>query len=60
MMEFEHENAGQALRRMRALTDHYRLPEDACNRYRSLFRDLQALEAYLHMHIHMENNVLHC
>ena len=59
MMEYEHENAGQALRRMRALTGDYTLPGDAGNGYRSLFHDLQALEADLHVHIYTDNNVLH-
>lgn len=58
MMEFEHDNAGEALRHMREVTGNYALPEDACNSYRGLFHGLQALEADLHMHIHKENNIL--
>lgn len=59
VMELEHENAGEALRRMRALTDNYALPDDACNGYKALFHGLTALEADLHIHIHKENNILH-
>lgn len=58
MMEVEHDNAGGALRRMRAITEDYKLPDDACNGYRALFHGLTALESDLHMHIHKENNVL--
>jgi regulator of cell morphogenesis and NO signaling len=58
MMEFEHDSAGEALRRMRDVTGNYNLPEDACNSYRGLFHGLQALEADLHLHIHKENNIL--
>jgi len=58
MMMHEHDSAGQALDQMRSLTGGYTLPEDACATYRALFEGLQALEADLHQHIHLENNIL--
>jgi regulator of cell morphogenesis and NO signaling len=58
MMEYEHEAAGNALREMRKATDDYRLPDDACATYRALFDGLKAMEADLHQHIHLENNIL--
>jgi regulator of cell morphogenesis and NO signaling len=58
VMEHEHDAAGRALERMRAITADYALPVDACNRYRALFDGLRELEADLHQHIHLENNVL--
>jgi len=58
MMMHEHDSAGQALEHMRSLTEGYTLPEDACAAYRTLFEGLQALEADLHQHIHLENNIL--
>ncbi len=58
MMEMEHDSAGEALRRMRNVTDNYSLPEEACNTYRLTFDQLQELEADLHQHIHLENNIL--
>ncbi|MCL5742812.1 MAG: iron-sulfur cluster repair di-iron protein [Acidobacteria bacterium] len=58
VMEYEHDNAGQALARMRTVTSDYTLPEDACNTYRALFHGMQELETDLHQHIHLENNVL--
>jgi regulator of cell morphogenesis and NO signaling len=54
----EHDNAGSALEAMRASTGDYTLPADACNTYRALFTGLQEMEADLHQHIHLENNIL--
>ena len=59
MMEMEHDNAGQALRDLRAATNHYEVPADVCNTYRAVMASLEELEADLHMHIHLENNLLH-
>jgi regulator of cell morphogenesis and NO signaling len=57
-MEHEHDNAGAALARMRALTHGYTPPEDACNTYRALLDSLDELERDMHTHIHKENNIL--
>ena len=59
VMEHEHENAGEALRMLRESTNGYSAPEHACQTYRALFQALEELEADLHMHIHLENNILH-
>lgn len=59
VMEHEHENAGDALRILRESTRNYTPPPHACRTYRALFEGLEELEADLHMHIHLENNVLH-
>lgn len=58
VMEDEHESAGGALRELRALTDGYEVPEEACNTWRALWCGLKALEATMHQHIHLENNIL--
>jgi regulator of cell morphogenesis and NO signaling len=58
VMEHEHDSAGRALETMRRLTGNYTLPEGACNTYRALFSGLEELEADLHRHIHLENNIL--
>jgi regulator of cell morphogenesis and NO signaling len=58
MMEAEHESAGQALSRIREITRDFELPEYACVTYRALMRGLDELERDLHMHIHLENNIL--
>ncbi len=57
-MEHEHENAGQALVRMRVLTDNYKLPGDACMTFGTLYEALEAMERDLYEHIHLENNIL--
>jgi regulator of cell morphogenesis and NO signaling len=58
MMMQEHDGAGDALRRLRAVTKDYALPEDACISYRTLYEALVGFEADLHQHIHLENNIL--
>lgn len=58
VMEHEHEAVGGALRRMRELTDDYTVPGEACNTWRALWHGLEALEKDLHLHIHLENNIL--
>jgi len=59
MMETEHESAGGALARIRALTANYTAPADACTTYRLMLQELQAFEEDLHVHVHLENYVLH-
>jgi regulator of cell morphogenesis and NO signaling len=54
----EHESAGEALRALRAAGHSYAAPEDACLSYRELYRSLQAFEADMHTHVHLENNIL--
>ncbi len=54
----EHDNAGQGLAAMRQVTGSYAAPADACATYRAVFHGLEALEADLHQHIHLENNIL--
>jgi regulator of cell morphogenesis and NO signaling len=58
MMMMEHDSAGELLREMRQATNGYALPEDACMSFRVLYSALQAFEADLHQHIHLENNIL--
>ena len=58
MMMREHDGAGDALRSLRAVTSDYKLPEDACVSYRTLYQALQDFEKDLHQHIHLENNIL--
>jgi regulator of cell morphogenesis and NO signaling len=58
MMEAEHESAGQALTGIRQITRDFEVPEYACVTYRALMSGLDELERDLHMHIHLENNIL--
>ena len=58
VMEAEHAGAGAALARMRQLTGGYAPPEWACPTFRGLYFGLSQLEADMHLHVHLENNIL--
>jgi regulator of cell morphogenesis and NO signaling len=58
VMLLEHAAVGQLLQQLRAMTDDYRTPPDACASYAACFRALAELEADTHLHVHKENNVL--
>ena len=58
VMEAEHADAGNMLRRLSDLTDQYTPPEGACNTWCALWAGLEDLEKALHVHIHLENNIL--
>ena len=58
VMEHEHDNAGSILEKIREKTNNYTPPSDACTTYSVAFASLQAFEADLHQHVHMENNIL--
>ncbi|MFD0931257.1 iron-sulfur cluster repair di-iron protein [Psychroflexus salinarum] len=58
MMEDEHEAAGDLFKEIASLTHNYTLPEHACNTYRAMFHKLEEFENDLHLHIHLENNIL--
>lgn len=54
----EHENEGERFRQIAKLTDDYTPPADACNTYKVTFAMLDEFEKDLHLHIHLENNIL--
>ncbi|HZI19918.1 MAG TPA: iron-sulfur cluster repair di-iron protein [Pyrinomonadaceae bacterium] len=58
MMFTEHDGAGELLREIRLAAADFRAPEDACMSFRALYGALEAFEADLHQHVHLENNVL--
>lgn len=58
MMMQEHDGAGEALKNLRAITNNYEAPSDACISYITLYDALKGFEADLHQHIHLENNIL--
>lgn len=58
MMEQEHDHAGALLAEIRALTNNYEPPVDACTTFRLSYACLQAFELDLHQHVHLENNIL--
>ncbi len=58
MMEHEHDDAGAALRALRASSKDYTPTPDACTTFRAMYTALANFEKDLHQHIHLENNVL--
>lgn len=57
-MMHEHDNEGERFRKIALLTSNYTPPADACNTYKVTFAMLQEFEQDLHLHIHLENNIL--
>ena len=58
VMQAEHDSAVRALQRIRELTLNYQAPAYACSTYIAMLEGLKALEGDLHIHIHLENNIL--
>jgi len=58
-MHGEHEFAGGAMDKINVLTNNYFIPEDACNTYKVSLKLLEQFEDDLHIHVHLENNILY-
>ncbi|HJO70331.1 MAG TPA: iron-sulfur cluster repair di-iron protein [Flavobacteriaceae bacterium] len=58
MMEMEHESAKKVLKEIEELSNKYTPPLSACNTYRALYNSLEEFQDDLHIHIHLENNIL--
>jgi regulator of cell morphogenesis and NO signaling len=58
IMEMEHEDHGESLKKTRELTAGLTLPPEACATWSVLYLRLEEFEAELMEHIHLENNVL--
>ena len=58
MMMHEHDTEGENFRKINVLSGNYNAPADACNTYKVTFALLKEFEADLHLHIHLENNIL--
>jgi regulator of cell morphogenesis and NO signaling len=58
VMEWEHDRAGELLAELRRITGGFDPPRWACETLRALYHGLGELEASMHMHVHLENNVL--
>ena len=57
-MRDEHLGVAGLLAHLHDTTDEFTLPPWACNSYRTLFRELMALESDIMTHVHLENHVL--
>jgi regulator of cell morphogenesis and NO signaling len=58
VMEHEHDDAGALLSELDAMTNHYAPPDWACGTFRALYHGLAELESTMHVHVHLENNIL--
>jgi len=58
MMVHEHDSAGDLLREIRAASNGFTAPADACMTFQTVYAALAEFEADLHQHIHLENNIL--
>ena len=58
MMMNEHTDEGERFERLAELTNNYTPPADGCNTYKVTFSMLKEFEEDLHLHIHLENNIL--
>lgn len=54
----EHDSAGELVRCIRVLTSDYQPPANACTTFRAAYQELHQFEKDLHLHIHLENNIL--
>jgi len=58
MMNQEHDAEGERFRRIAQLCNNYTVPADGCNTYKVAFALLKEFEEDLHLHIHLESNIL--
>jgi len=58
VMEQEHDHAGNILYQLRALTNNYTPPAEACTTFQVSLAELKEFEDDLHRHVHLENNLL--
>jgi len=52
------EGAGNILKKLRKITEDYKVPKDGCSTYFATFDKIKELESDLFEHIHLENNIL--
>jgi regulator of cell morphogenesis and NO signaling len=58
-MTGEHEFAGGAMDHISVISKHYLVPADGCNTYNVTYKLLEQFEDDLHIHVHLENNILY-
>lgn len=58
VMTCDHFEAGAVLKRLRELTGDYDPPNDACDTFRAALDGLAKLDANVHEHVYLENDVL--
>ena len=58
LMMDEHSTEGDRFSRIETLSNNYTAPPDGCSTYQVTFALLKEFEQDLHLHIHLENNIL--
>jgi regulator of cell morphogenesis and NO signaling len=58
-MKDEHEFAGGAMDTINVLSKNYQVPIDGCTTYQVTYNLLEQFEDDLHVHVHLENNILY-
>jgi regulator of cell morphogenesis and NO signaling len=58
MMVNEHDAAGDLAKQIRKASSDYAAPPGACASQQRLYSELREFEADLHLHVHLENNIL--
>lgn len=57
-LEEEHTGAGDIIKELREITDHYNVPKGACKTFELTYKKLMEVEQDTFQHIHLENNIL--
>jgi len=58
VMMKEHDSAGDLMRQIRKASGGYAVPADGCTSYQAAYQGLEEFEKDLHLHVHLENNIL--
>lgn len=58
MMMHENDIEGERFNKIASLSNQYTPPQNSCNTHRVTFASLKEFEDDLHLHIHLENNIL--
>ena len=48
-----------AIDKINVLSNNYKVPGDGCNTYQVTYKLLEQFEDDLHIHVHLENNILY-
>lgn len=59
LMKMEHDIEGERFKKIAILCDNYNPPTDASDNYKATLSLLKEYEDDLHLHIHLENNILY-
>jgi regulator of cell morphogenesis and NO signaling len=58
-MDGEHEFVGGSMDKINEISNHYTVPAEGCSTYQVTYRLLKQFEDDLHIHVHLENNILY-